>query len=213
MRIVDAEDADAAVDPELEDGAELVPEAAPVGGLEVERVDVLILLGRVLGVLDGAVGAVEEPVGVLLDPGVVGRALEGDVEGQLHAVGVGGGDEAVEVGEGAELGMDGLVAAFGRANGPGAAFVVRALVEACCWGLCGRRGRWDGWAAGRGCRSPWRRSRAGAVRHRRRCRGGLGPARMWSGGRIRTNWRSGRARDRPRGASSRSAVVAKLRSG
>ena len=50
---------------------------------------------------------------MLGDPGVVGRALEGDVEGELHAVGAGGGDQGVEVGEGAELGMDGLVAAFG----------------------------------------------------------------------------------------------------
>ena len=55
--VVDAEDADAAVDPELEDGAEFVPEAAPVGGFEVEGVDVLIFFWRVLGVLDGAVGA------------------------------------------------------------------------------------------------------------------------------------------------------------
>ncbi len=62
VRVVDAEDLDAVVDPELEDGEELFPEAAPVGGLEVERVDVLVLLGRVFGVLDGAVGTMEEPV-------------------------------------------------------------------------------------------------------------------------------------------------------
>ena len=36
----------------------------------------------------------------------------------------GGGDEVVEVGEGAELGVDGFVAAFVRADGPGAAVVV-----------------------------------------------------------------------------------------
>jgi len=71
VRVVDAEDADAAVEPILEDAAQLVPEAAPVGRLEVEGVDVLILLGGILGVLDGAVGTVEEPVGVLGDPRVV----------------------------------------------------------------------------------------------------------------------------------------------
>src|SRR5208283_2208862 len=102
--------------PELEDGAQLVPQAAPVGRLEVERDDVLVLFGRILGVLDGAVGAMQEPVGMLGDPGVVWRALEGDVEGKLHAVGVSGGEEVVEGGEGAEAGMDGLVAAFGRAD-------------------------------------------------------------------------------------------------
>ena len=104
-------------------------------------------LGGILGVLDGAVGAVQEPVGMLGDPGVVWRALEGDVEGQLHAVGVGGGDEAVEVGEGAEAGMDGLVAAFGRADGPGTALVVGAgggavvgaLAEGAADGMDGRQ--------------------------------------------------------------------------
>ena len=121
--VVHAEDAHSAPDPELEDGAELVPEAAPVGRLEVERVDVLVLLGRVLRVLDGAVGTVQEPVGVFLYPRVVGRALEGDIEGNLHAVGVGGGDEMIEVGEGAELGMDGFVAAFRGPDGPGTAWV------------------------------------------------------------------------------------------
>ena len=124
VRIVDAEDADAARDPELEDGAKFVPEALPVGRLEVERIDVLIFFRRILRVLDGAVGADDEPVGMLFDPGMVGGALEGDVEGDLHAVVAGGGDEMVEVREGAELGMDGFVAAFCRADGPGAAFVV-----------------------------------------------------------------------------------------
>ena len=62
-----------------------VPQRLPVGALEVERVDVLVLLRRVLGVLDRAVGPVAEPLGVLGDPRVVGRALERDVERQLDA--------------------------------------------------------------------------------------------------------------------------------
>ena len=37
-----------------------------VGGPHVDRVDVLVLLGRVLGVLDGPVGPVVEPLGVVL---------------------------------------------------------------------------------------------------------------------------------------------------
>ena len=84
--VVDAEDADAAVDPELEDAVEGVPEAAPVGGLEVEGVDVLIFFGRIFGVLDGAVGTVVNQAGCSLTQGWSGRALEGDVEGELHAV-------------------------------------------------------------------------------------------------------------------------------
>ena len=84
--VVDAEDADVAANPVDEDIAEGLPEAAPVGGFEVEGVDVLIFLRRVFGVLDGAVGADDEPVGMLGDPGMVGRALEGDVEREFHAV-------------------------------------------------------------------------------------------------------------------------------
>src|ERR1039458_435052 len=68
----------------------------------------------------------EEPFGMLFDPGVVRRALEGNVEPQFHAVVMDGGDQVVEVGEGAERGMDGLVTAFSRANCPRAAFVFPA---------------------------------------------------------------------------------------
>jgi hypothetical protein len=70
--VVDAEDTHAAVDPELEDAVEGVPQAAPVGGFEVQRIDVLILFWRVFGVLDGAVGALDEPGGMGGDPGVIG---------------------------------------------------------------------------------------------------------------------------------------------
>ena len=54
VRVVDAEDADAAVDPELEDLVERVPEVAPVVGLEVKRVDVQIYFWRIFGVMNGA---------------------------------------------------------------------------------------------------------------------------------------------------------------
>ena len=53
--------------------------------VEVQRVDVLVLLGRVLGVGDGAVGPGGEPLRVLFDPRVIGRGLQGQVERDLHA--------------------------------------------------------------------------------------------------------------------------------
>jgi hypothetical protein len=147
-----AEDAHATVDPELKDGEQLVPQAAPIGRFEVERVDVLILFGGIFGVLDAAVGAVLEPVRMLGDPGVVRRALEGDVEGQLHAVGLNGGKQMVEVSEVAELGMNGLVAAFGGADlrisncpraalvvGAGGGAVIGSLAEGASDGMYGRQ--------------------------------------------------------------------------
>ena len=62
MRVVDAEDPDAAVDPEQRDVEQRLPQRPPVVAFEVERVDVLVLLRRILGVLDRAVGPVAEPL-------------------------------------------------------------------------------------------------------------------------------------------------------
>ena len=52
------------------------PHLAPLRRLEVEGVDVLVLLRRVLGVLDAAVGALAEPLRVLASP-TGGRARTG----------------------------------------------------------------------------------------------------------------------------------------
>ena len=93
---------------------EFVPKALPVGRLEVERIDVLILLGGILRVLDGAIGTMDEPLGVLLNPRMIGRTLEGDVEGDLHPIFASGGDQVIEVCEGAKFGVDRFVTAVGR---------------------------------------------------------------------------------------------------
>ncbi len=96
---------------------------------------------------DGAVGPVVEPLGVLVHPGVVGGALEGEVEGDLQAQRAGLADEVVEVLDGAELGVDGVVSALGGADGPGHADVVggggEAVVAALAEGVADRvdRGR------------------------------------------------------------------------
>ena len=121
MRVVHTKDGDAVLDPEAHDREQAVPQLVPVLALEIERVDVLIPLGRILGVADGAVGPVAKPGGMLGHPGVVGRALEGQVEGQLDAMLAAGGGEAGDVVEGAQLGQYGLVAALGGADRPGAA--------------------------------------------------------------------------------------------
>jgi hypothetical protein len=72
VRVVDAEDLHAVTDPEVDHTLQLAPQPFFVGRVEVDRVDVLVLLRRVLGVLDRAVRPDREPVGVLGDPGVVG---------------------------------------------------------------------------------------------------------------------------------------------
>jgi starch synthase (maltosyl-transferring) len=60
---------------------------------------------------------------------VVGGALQGQVERDLHAEATGPGDEGVEVGEGAQVGVDGVVAAVRRADRVGTAGVLGAGVE------------------------------------------------------------------------------------
>ena len=106
--------------------AQRLPEPAPVLGLEVDVVDVLVLLGRVLGVLERAVRAAVEPLGMLLQPRVVGRALDREVERDLDPELRAPRDEPLEVLLRAEVGMDRVVTALLGADRPRAADVARA---------------------------------------------------------------------------------------
>src|SRR5881628_1510733 len=118
MGVVDAEDLHAVRDPEEEDVAKRRPQPPPVGALEVERVDVLILLRRILGVLDRSVRPVLEPVGVLAYPGMIRRGLKRDVEGDLEAETIRDANESIEVLDCAQPRLDGRMAAGLRADSP-----------------------------------------------------------------------------------------------
>jgi hypothetical protein len=108
----------AARDPEEHDAEELVTERLPAA-LEVERVDVLVPLRRVLRVA-GSVpsGRRRNHLRVRLRPGMVGRRLEREVERDLDAEHARPSDEVVEVGERPELGMDRGVASLRAADRP-----------------------------------------------------------------------------------------------
>ena len=80
--------------------------------------------------MNRAVRANLEPVLVIANVRVIGRALEGDVESDLKVELAGFRDEVPKVLDAAERGMDGFVTAFLRANGPWAARVIRAGGEA-----------------------------------------------------------------------------------
>src|SRR5215510_1033611 len=129
VRIVDAERAHAAADPELEDAPHLLPERRRRLALEVHRIDVLIFLQRVLGVLDRAVGPMEEPLRMLADPGMIRRALDREIERDLEPELPRRLDEAVEILEGAEVGMHGGIAAVGAADRPRASRIARCRLE------------------------------------------------------------------------------------
>ena len=126
MGVVHAEDAHAPPDPGQHHPAQRLPEAPPVGAVEVDVVDVLVALGRVLGVLQGAVRAAVEPLRVLGQPGVVRRALDREVQGDLHVVPARRLDQALEVRQRPQLRVDRLVPALAAADGPGAAGLAAA---------------------------------------------------------------------------------------
>ncbi|MPM41961.1 hypothetical protein SDC9_88623 [bioreactor metagenome] len=136
VRVVHPEDRHAVGDPQPDDPQHLGVDPLRVA-VEVDRVDVLVLLRRVLGVRDRAVHPLGEPLRVLADPGMIGRSLQGQVEGHLDAELPGPGDEPVEVLEGAQVGVDRVVAAVGRPDRPdrpgiaglGGQGVVAALAE------------------------------------------------------------------------------------
>ena len=74
MRVINAEDLDAVRDPQFKHVAD--SRVNPLGiSIEIQGINVLILLWGIFGVGDGAVGTLREPVGMLTDPRVIGRAL------------------------------------------------------------------------------------------------------------------------------------------
>src|SRR5262249_693251 len=72
VRIIDAEDADALLDPEQGDVAQLLPERNAVGAVEVRVDDVLIFLRRVLRIAGRSVWAAPEASGGMDDPASTG---------------------------------------------------------------------------------------------------------------------------------------------
>ncbi len=121
VRVVHAEDPHPLPDPEEEDPLHLIPQPLPLRGLEVERVDVLVFLGRVLGVLDAPVRAAPEPPWVLLHVRVLRRAMEGDVQRDLEPHPLRRLQQVPEILQRPHLRVDRLVAAFLRPDRPRAA--------------------------------------------------------------------------------------------
>ena len=73
--------------------------------------------------------------GCSLDPGVVGRGLKSDVEGDLDVDGSGRLHEGAKIGQTAELRVDGGVATFGTTDCPRHARVRMRSILSCCWAL------------------------------------------------------------------------------
>src|SRR5262249_22662326 len=105
------------------DALEFLPERTPVLTLEIEGIDVLILLGRVFGIPNGAVLAMAEPLRMLTNVGVVGRALKGEVERDLDPPDLSFPLQGVKISKSAQGRVYCLGAAKRRPDCPGAAWV------------------------------------------------------------------------------------------
>ena len=190
VRVVDAEDGDAPVDPLQDDVAERPPEGAATGRVEVDVVDVLVALRRVLGVLQGAVGAAVEPLRMLGQPRVIGRALDGEVERDLESCRLRRGDHGVEVVRACRARGSARRDRPPSTRSPRASRRRRAPRARRCSAPCGSSRRSGAPAGGRRRRSRARRAAAAPPRRR--------GSRRRSGERARTRSRSGPARGRRR---------------
>ena len=124
MRIIDPENVNALFDPKVEDVLQLGPERLPVLGLKIERINILVFFGRILGVLNGAVGPFAKPLRMLANVRVIRGALESDVERDFEATFAGAFYECAKIIEGTKFEVDRFVAAFGRADCPRAARII-----------------------------------------------------------------------------------------
>src|SRR5580658_2131818 len=129
MRIVDAKDFDPTIDPEPHYSQQLLEQSEPIRCVEVDRKYILVFLGRVLRVLDAAVGPVIEPIRMFLDPWMIGRALHCEVERDLEAEAVGRRDEVIKVVERAERRLDSSMATRLAADCPRTAGGIGAAAQ------------------------------------------------------------------------------------
>ncbi len=97
MRIVYPDDARPPLAPQQQNAAHFEPQILPVGTFKIDGINVLVLFGRVFGVLNRAVGPNRKPVGMGLHPGVVGRALNGQIHRDFQAIFLGRGDELLVI--------------------------------------------------------------------------------------------------------------------
>ena len=108
VRVVNTEDRHTRLDPQVHNAFDFFFDAFHVG-IEIDRVNILILLRRILGECDGAVRLGAEPVRMRLNPRVVRRALQSEIKRDFQAQLVGTLAECLEIVHGAKLRVNGVV--------------------------------------------------------------------------------------------------------
>ena len=121
MGIVDAEDADALIDPVLHDGPEFSPQFVRGGALEIQWINILVLFGWIFRKLNRAVRTGGKPFRVCCYVRMIGRTLKGHIERELNALGLSCISESLEIVQRSEIRMDGCMPALAPSDRPGTA--------------------------------------------------------------------------------------------
>src|SRR5690606_6365261 len=130
MRVVDPENAYALVDPENHNVAQRTPEGGlswgtGQGTVKVRIDDVLVALRRILRILQSAVHPPIEPVGMLSQPGMIRRTLNGKIQRNLEPVLMSSRHQVPKIAQCAQLGVHLIVPPRLGTDGIGAARVAR----------------------------------------------------------------------------------------
>src|SRR5690606_33173389 len=91
--------------------------------------DIFVALGRIFRVTQRPVSPPFEPVRMLLEPWMIQRTLDGEIQRYFHTVPAGREDERVEIVEAAQFRMDGIVPARGCADCVWTAGVARSRLQ------------------------------------------------------------------------------------
>src|SRR6185437_16027306 len=86
VRIVDAEDAHTLLNPEKDYVAQRFPKRDAIRAIEIRVDDIFVFLGRIFSIFNRAVRPRSEPFRMLLEPGMIWRALHGEIERDFHVV-------------------------------------------------------------------------------------------------------------------------------
>ena len=191
VRVVDAKGADTGLDPVEHGVAQRQPQSR-LGtlGVEIDIDDILVLLRRVLGVADRAVGAPGEP----LRMSCAARGDRASTESQNRApppcpCAAAAASRRRNAAMSPSCGCSAVCPpssepiAYGLPRSPGWAWTALLRPLRCV------AVRWDGSAASTVRRNPWRESRAAVRCNRRRYRAGRAPGTA-SAGTTRTSWQT-----------------------
>jgi hypothetical protein len=87
VRVVDPKNPNSVIDPEQNDVTKPGPQALHGRvGIEFDVHDIFVFLGRVLGETDRPIPFPAKPLWVLFQPGMIRRALDGEIKSELQSL-------------------------------------------------------------------------------------------------------------------------------